>query len=49
MEEKINIECDRMLDYFESLSKNGEIHVDPENAFKVCMGSIIGSILIGTR
>lgn len=49
MEEKINVEIDRMLEYFDSLEKDGVIKVDPEHALKVCMGSIVSNILMSTK
>ena len=49
MEEKINVELDRMLEHFNSMEKSDVIKVDPEHALKVCMGSIVANILMSTK
>ena len=45
MEEKINVEIDRLLEY---LSSNGKA-VETENVFNRCIGSIIANIIMGER
>lgn len=50
MEAKINVELERMMEFLGSNKRaDGQIEIDTEHTFKVCMGSIAASVSMGTK
>lgn len=49
MEEKINIEVDRLLEFLNKNMTSGNITIDPASFLDKCIGSIVANIIMGDK